>query len=162
VTFGEVVKGIIGVGSLVCARIAAHSPILAPTTKGGQWVIRLAKGESTQRSHLDAASLTAQLRDRGLAQLAESQTDELWLMFDGSDLRRPYAEMMPDLMQVKDLDGSLVPGYRTLNVLGVTPQRRGILYHRLFSSPEANFISEPVEVQHALATMHQAIQAVQR
>jgi hypothetical protein len=160
-TFREVVKGIIGAGSLVCERIAAHSQILAATTKGGQRVIRLAKGESTKRSRLDAASLTAQLRSRGLAQLAESTADELWLMFDGSDLRKPYAEMMPDLMQVKDLDGSLVPGYRTLNVLGVTPQRRGILYHRLFSSHEADFISEPVEVQQALATVHQAIQAVQ-
>jgi hypothetical protein len=27
-----------------------------------------------------------------------------------------------------------VPGYRTLNVLGLTPGRRGLLYHRLFSS----------------------------
>jgi hypothetical protein len=161
VTFREVVRGIIGAGSLVCTRIAAHSPLLATTTKGGQRVIRLAKGESTKRSQLDAPSLTAKLRSRGLAQLAESPTAELWLMFDGSDLRKPYAAMMPDLMQVKDLDGSLVPGYRTLNVLGVTPQRRGILYHRLFSSHEADFISEPVEVQQALATVYQAIRAVQ-
>jgi hypothetical protein len=162
VTFGAVVKGIIGAGSLVCERIAAHSPILATTRKGGQRVIRLAKGESTTRSQLDAASLTAKLRERGLTQLAEAAVDELWLMFDGSDLRKPYAAMMPDLMPVKDLDGSLVPGYRTLNVLGVTPQRRGILYHRLFSSQEADFISEPAEVQHALATVHQAIHAGQR
>jgi hypothetical protein len=68
--------------------------------------------------------------------------------------------MMPDLMQVKDLDGSLVPGYRTLNVLGVTPKRRGILYHRLFSSQEADFVSEPAEVQQALTRVHQAIQDV--
>ena len=80
-------------------------------------------------------------------------------MFDGSDLRKPYAAMMPDLTQVKDLDGASVPGYRTLNVLGVTPQRRGILYHRLFSSHEAAFISEPVEVQHALATVGRAVRA---
>ena len=77
VTFGEVVKGIIGAGSLVCARIAAHSPILATTTKGGQRVIRLAKGESTKRSQLDAASLTGKLRERGLAQLAAAPGDEL-------------------------------------------------------------------------------------
>jgi hypothetical protein len=158
-TFAAVVQGIIGAGSLVCERIAAHSPVLTATRKGGQRVIRLAKGESAKRSHLDAASLTAKLRERGLTQLAASAADELWLMFDGSDLRKPYAAMMPDLMQVKDLDGSLVPGYRTLNVLGVTPQRRGILYHRLFSSHEADFISEPAEVQQALMTVHQACQA---
>jgi hypothetical protein len=42
------------------------------------------------------------------------------------DWRKLYASQMPDPMQVKDLDGKLVPGYRTLNVLGVTPGRRKI------------------------------------
>jgi hypothetical protein len=162
VTFQEVVKGIIGAGSLVCERIAAHSQMLAGRKKGAQRVIRLAKGESTKRSQLDAASLTEKLRRRGLAELAESETEDLWLILDGSDLRKPHAEVMPDLMQVKDLDGSLVPGYRTLNVLGVTPKRRGILYHHLFSSQAADFVSEPAEVQQALTAVHQAVQDLQR
>lgn len=158
-TFRETIKGILASGRLICQQIAAHSQLATCTTKGGQRVIRLAKGESTKRSQLDADSLTERLRSRGLAELAESDTTELWLMCDGSDLRKPYAEMMPDLMQVKDLDGTLVPGYRTLNILGVTPKRRGILYHRLFSSAEAAFTSEPVEVQRALQTVHRALAA---
>jgi hypothetical protein len=162
VTFQEVVKGVIGAGSLVCERIAAHSQMLAGKQKGAQRVIRLAKGESTKRSQLDAESLTAKLRRRGLAEPAESEVEDLWLILDGSDLRKPHAEVMPDLMQVKDLDGSLVPGYRTLNVLGVTPKRRGILYHRLFSSQAADFISEPAEVQQALTSVHQAVRDLQR
>lgn len=161
-TFRETIKGIIAAGSLICERIAAHSQVSAATSKGGQRVIRLAKGESTKRSQLDAASLTERLRSRGLAELAASETDDLWLMFDGSDLRKPHAHMMPDLMQVKALDGKLVPGYRTLNVLGITPKRRGVLYHRLFSSQEVDFTSEPAEVQNALQTVHRAIQAQQR
>jgi len=111
---------------------------------------------------LDAESLTERLRNRGIEELAQAESDELWLMLDGSDLRKPHAEAMPDLMQVKALDGSLVPGYRTLNVLGVTPKRRGILYHRLFSSEEAGFVSEPVEVQKALRAVHQALQSALR
>jgi hypothetical protein len=67
---------------------------------------------------------------------------------------------MPDLMQVRDLNGQLVPGYRTLNVLGVAPQRRGILYHRLFSSQEVDFVSESFEVQQALRTVSQAVEAL--
>lgn len=161
-TFRETIKGIIASGSLICQRIAAHSQLAAGTTKGGQRVIRLVKGASTKRSQLDAASLTERLRSRGLAELAESESEELWLMCDGSDLRKPYAEMMPDLMLVKDLDGRLVPGYRTLNILGVTPKRRGILYHRLFSSTEVDFTSEPAEVQQALQTVHQALVAQAR
>ena len=157
VTFGAVVQGIIGAGSLVCERIAAQSAVLAAAQDGGQRVSRLATGESTKRSQLDAAHLTAQLRQRGVAQLAQGTGDELWLIADGSDLRKPYAQAMPALMQVRDLAGALVPGYRTMNVLGVMPGRRGVLYHRLFSSTAADFVSEPVEVQQALQTVSQAV-----
>lgn len=157
VTFSEVVQGIIAAGSLVCEQIAAQSAVLAAVHDGGQRVSRLASGESTKRSHLDAEHLTTQLRQRGIAQLADGPGDELWLIADGSDLRKPYAHTMPALMQVRALDGDLVPGYRTLNVLGVMPQRRGVLYHRLFSSTAADFISEPAEVQQALQTVSQAV-----
>lgn len=162
VTFQETIKGIIAAGSLICKRIAAHSQVFAATSKGGQRNLRLAKGESTKRSHLDAVSLTERLRSRGLVELAEAEAEDLWLMVDGLDLRKPHAQMMPDLMQVKALDGKLVPGYRTLNVLGITPKRRGVLYHRLFSSQEADFTSEPAEVQNALQTVRHAVQAQQR
>jgi hypothetical protein len=47
-------------------------------------------------------------------------------------------------------------------LLGVTPGRRGILYHRLFSSEEAGFVSEPAEVQLALSTVSQAIKPLRK
>jgi hypothetical protein len=156
-TFGEVVRGIINAGSLVCQRIAAHSSLLSGVKDGGQRVIRFAKGESTKRSEIDAEHLVDALCQRGVEQLAESKTDELWLIADPCDLRKPYASEMPDLMQVRDLDGKLVPGYRTLNVLGLTPGRRGILYHRLFSSVEEDSVSEPLEVQRGLERVSQAV-----
>jgi hypothetical protein len=53
-----------------------------------------------------------------------------------------------------------VPGHRTLTVLGVTPQHRGVLYQRLFSSTAPNFVSEPHEVQTALTSVSQAIAAL--
>jgi hypothetical protein len=159
-TFGAIVRGIINAGSLVCQRIAAHSPLLSATKDGAQRVIRLAKGESTKRSDLDAEHLVDALCERGVEHLAESETDELWLIADPSDLRKRYASEMPDLMQVRDLDGKLVPGYRTLNVLGMTPGRRGILYHRLFSSVAPDFLSEPLEVQRGLKNVSQAVAAL--
>jgi hypothetical protein len=64
---------------------------------------------------------------------------------------------MPCLMEVCALDKTLVPGYRTLNVLGITPARRGVLYHRLFSSKEEDFLSESLEVQRALQTVSAAL-----
>ena len=158
-TFQASSKGIMAAGTLICQRIAACSAMLAHVKDGGQRIIRLATGESTKRSQVDAEHLTAQLREVAVEQLAQALEDEVWLIADGSDLRKPYAEAMPALMQVRDLEGKLVPGYRTLNVLGVTPGRRGILYHRLFSSEEAGFVSEPAEVQQALATVSQAVAA---
>ena len=89
--------------------------------------------------------------------MEQAPEEELWLIADGSDLRKPYAEAMPYLMPVRDLDEQLVPGYRTLNVIGLTPGRRGLLYHRLFSSQAPDFVSEPAEVQRVLQTVSQAL-----
>lgn len=161
-TFRETVKGIIAAGSLVCQRIAAHSALLNQSQEGGQRVSRMASAESTKRSQLDAASVTGALRRRGVMHLLEVDAEELWLVADGSDLRKPYAREMADLMQVRDLRGNLVPGYRTLNVIGITPSRRAILYHRLFSSQEEGFVSESLEVQHSLQTVSAALEAVKQ
>ena len=160
-TFDETIRGIMGAGSLICQQIAMHSPVLSQAQKGAQRIIRLASGESTQRSALDAAHLTQQLRQAAVEHFAQAPEEELWLVADCCDLRKPYATEMPYLMQVPDLDGKgLVPGYRTLNVLGITPGRRGILYHRLFSSQAPGFVSEPAEVQAALQTVSQALTAL--
>jgi Transposase DDE domain len=156
-TFVETIRGIIGAGSLICQQIAGQSPVLSQGKKGAQRVIRLAMGESTQRSELDDRHLTARLREVAVEQLEQAPEEEVWLIADSSDLRKPYAEAMPYLMQVKDLDGELVPGYRTINVIGVTPGRRGLLYHHLFSSQAPDFRSEPAEVQEALSTVSQAL-----
>lgn len=161
-TFREVVRGIITSGSLVCQQIAAHSPVFSAVKDGAQRVIRFAKGESTKRSEIDAEHLVGVLCQRGVEQLGQSETEELWLIADQSDLRKPYANEMPDLMQVKDLNGKLVPGYRTLNVLGMTPGRRGILYHRLFSSTAEDFVSEPLEVERGLQQVSRAVTSLKK
>jgi len=157
-TLTETVKGIVTSGSLVCQRIAAQSPILGAVVKGAQRIIRMVRGTTIKRSpDLDADHLTAQLRVHAVTHLASVPSDELWLIADGSDLRKPHAKALPNLMKVRSLTGGLVPGYQTLTVVGLTPQHRGILYHRLFSSSAPDFISEPREVQTALQTVSTAI-----
>ena len=96
--------------------------------KGSQRVIRMATGASTKRSELDAEHLTKRMREVAVEQLAQAPEEELWLIADSSDLRKPYAEAMPYLMQVRDLDEQVVPGYRTLNVMGLKPGRRCLLF----------------------------------
>jgi hypothetical protein len=155
----ETVKGIIASGSVIGERIAASSGELSRSKNGAQRVLRMAKGESTKRSELDADNLTERLRQVGVAQLQESESEEVWLIADGSDLCKPYAQEMPYLMQVHDKNKKLVPGYRTLTVLAVTPKRRGILYQKVLSSEEPGFVSEPGEVQTMLTTVHEALRA---
>lgn len=113
----------------------------------------MAKGETTKRSELDADHLLGRLRIRAAARLADQE--EIWAIVDPSELRKPYAKEMPDLMRVRKLGGDgTVRGYRTLNVLGVgTGGVRGLLYHHLFSSVAADFLSESCEIQDALRSV---------
>jgi hypothetical protein len=84
--------------------------------------------------------------------------DPIWVALDGSDLRKPHAREMAHLQPVQSLDGGLVPGYRTLNALGIGDDgRRGLLYHRLFSSHAPDFLSESHEIQTALGAVGQAL-----
>jgi hypothetical protein len=155
--FLETVKGIIASGSVIGQRIASSSPELSRSKDGGQRVLRMAKGECTKRSEMDAEHVTAQLQQVGVAQLQQSEAEEVWLIADGSNLCKPYAQEMPYLMEVLDEDEQLVPGYRTLTVIGVAPERRGILYQKVLSSEEPGFLSEPAEVQTMLATVSTAV-----
>lgn len=86
-----------------------------------------------------------------------SGAEEVWVALDTSDLRKPHAEHMEALMEVRDLEGRLVPGYRVLNALGITPGARGLLYHRLFSSAEEGFKSEPYEYRQAVHSVGAAL-----
>ncbi len=99
------IKGILAAGTLICQRIAACSGELSRAKDGAQRILRLVTGESTKRSQMDAEHLTAQLRAVAVEQLAQAPEDELWLIADGSDLRKPYAQEMPALMQVRALRG---------------------------------------------------------
>ena len=117
----------------------------------------MAKGETTKRSDLNARHLAARLQSVGVSQLAEEE--EVWAIVDPCELRKPYARRMESLMKVRSLEkGKTVPGYRTLNVLGVgRGGKRGVLYHRLFSSREKGFRSESAQVQEALRSVGEAL-----
>ncbi len=114
------------------------------------------RGETTKRSELDPDRLAAKLQAHGVERLRGES--DIWVVLDGSDLRKPHAEQMEYLQRVKALDGGLVNGYRTLNAIGLgTGGRRGLLYHRLFSSQAPGFVSEPEEVRAAIRAVGAAL-----
>jgi hypothetical protein len=114
-------------------------------------------GTTTKRAALDPAALVARVQARGVEQLRDEAA--IWVIFDGSDLRKPHAACMEHLQPVLRLDRrGTVPGYPTLNVLGVgTGGRRGLLYHKLYSSAAADFLSEPAEERAAIRTVGAAL-----
>jgi hypothetical protein len=154
---GEVVGGIIGSESLVCSRIAASPPPLAASPSSAERIRRMLSGETTKRAALDPDELVARLQARGVERLRGE--DAIWVVCDGTDLRKPYAARMGSLQQVMRLDGQgTVPGYPTLNVLGIgTGGRRGLLYHTLCSSVAPGFRSAPAEVQAAIRSVGGAL-----
>lgn len=113
-------------------------------------------GESTQRSLLDADQVTWVLREQGTVNLLGEE--ELALILDGMELRRSGAQEQEYLMRVKALDGSLVNGYRSFNVLGMGRENaRGLLYHKVFSSRAPDFQSENFEIRAAIQETEQAL-----
>jgi hypothetical protein len=135
-TFRGTVQGIIGSESLVCAQIASCSPQLATDSRNGaQRVRRMAKVESTKRSALDADHLIGRLRARGIERLADQE--DVGAIVDPSGLRKPYAQGVEHLMEVRALGGDgTAAEYRTHNVLGVdTGGVRAVLSHTSSGAP---------------------------
>ena len=113
-------------------------------------------GETTARSELEPERLVAKLQAHGVAQLRGEA--HVWVVVDGSDLRKPHAREMEHLQRVPRLDKQgTVNGYPTLNVLGIGQQRRGLLYHKLYSSRAPDFLSEPAEVRAAIRSVGGAL-----
>ena len=114
-------------------------------------------GETAKRSELDPDRLVAKLQAHGVAQLRGEP--HVWVVVDGSDLRKPHAREMEHLQPVRRLEGTgLVNGYPTLNAIGIgSGGRRGLLYHKLYSSAAPDFLSEPAEVRAAIRSVGAAL-----
>jgi hypothetical protein len=114
------------------------------------------RGETTTRSDLDPRVLTAKLQAHGVARLRGEEA--IGVILDESDVRKPHATAMEAWQPVKRLAGKgTVPGYRTLNAIGLGPDKRGVLYHRLFSRHAPDFVSESEERRAAIGAVSTAL-----
>jgi hypothetical protein len=114
-------------------------------------------GETTKRADLDPDRLVAKLQAHWVERL-RGEPDR-WVICDGSDRRKPYAETMEHLQRVKRLAGvGYVNGYRTLNAIGLAPGgKRGLFYHHLVSSEAPDFVREPAETRAAIRSVGTAL-----
>ncbi|MCC6421605.1 MAG: hypothetical protein IT429_25580 [Gemmataceae bacterium] len=115
------------------------------------------RGEMTTCSALTPEALTATLQAHGVERLRGEA--EVWVIRDGSDPRKPHAAAMAHLQRVKPLAGrTVVNGDRPLTALGAgRGGRRGLLYHRRFSSTAPDVVSESAETRRAIASATAAL-----
>jgi len=71
-----------------------------------------------------------------------SDQNEVFLIHDPSDIRKPYSEQLEDLGDVRDLNGKIITGYSSYNVIAIVPNSKSInlLSHCSYSNRSASFL----------------------
>ncbi|WP_309572510.1 transposase [Deinococcus sp.] len=155
--FQAALSGILASGTTCLAQMARVAPGTGAYPQAERRLRRLLHHDH-QRSDLSADTLLDQIQAHGAARVAGS--DEVVVILDGSDLRKPHSQTLEYLDTVRDLKGQPVAGYRTLNAIGLTPDgRQTLLYHTLYSALAPGFTSENTMVLQALAQITRVLRS---
>jgi len=156
--FQATLSGILSSGSTRVRQIARAAPQTGCTPHSERRFRRLIHAQP-KRADLSVETLEARITAQGARRLAGQK--EVRVLLDGSDLRKPHSTALECLSTVRALDGDLVPGYPTLNAVGVGADGvQALLYHHTFSPLESGFKSEGAEVKKAIETVTQALRQV--
>jgi hypothetical protein len=146
-TFQGIVEGIISSGSTRISRIASGSRF-ADKPYSDKRLRRFIHGEH-QRATVNADTLGEQLLAQGTERLRNAK--RVTVIVDGSDLRKRYSQKLEHLSRVRSLEGNLVPGYPTLNAIGMSEEGlRALLYHHTYSPEAPDFKSQNEIIRTAL------------
>lgn len=71
------------------------------------------------------------------------QCENLTLIHDPSDIRKPYSKSLEKIGKVRDLKSNIINGYSTHNIVGVVEKDKSVhlLSHRSYSNKDDNFLS---------------------
>jgi len=71
-----------------------------------------------------------------------SKENEVYLIHDPSDIRKPHSEQIDNLGKVRDLKGNIINGFSTHNVVAITPKNKTVrlLSHESYSNKDDNFL----------------------
>ena len=155
--FDACVWGIIGSGSCKVSQIAASNPLTAGVKHSERRLRRLVHS-GNKRGEVNAEALGQVFSEEGAKQLKGEH--EVLLIIDESDLRKPFARDLEYLDTVRDLDGELVAGFRTLTVLGIGESGvRALLYQTSYSTQAPGFRSVNDEYRKAMTRVSEALRA---
>ena len=85
---------------------------------------------------------------------ALSESEEILVLHDPCDLRKPYSRAMESIDKVRSLDHQIIQGYKSINSVAVLPHSKEVhlLAHQLYSSKEEHYLSESeLEVPQSLS-----------
>lgn len=90
--------------------------------------------------HLDENLINDVLMGEALKQL--SSQEEIYLLHDPSDIRKPYSKQIENLGKVLDLNHRVINGYSSYNVIAVRPHDKKVhlLSHELYSNKSPSFL----------------------
>ena len=71
-----------------------------------------------------------------------SKSSEVYLIHDPSDIRKPHSRKTENLGKVRDLNGHIINGYSSYNIVAITPKGKKVqlLSHRSYSNKDPNFL----------------------
>ena len=156
--FQATITGILGSGTTRIRQIARAAPQTGVIAHSERRIRRLVH-DHNQRADLSVEAITKKITAQGAKCLAREA--EVKVILDGSDLRKPHSTSLEFLSTVRALNGDLIPGYPTLNAIGVGGNGvQALLYHKTFSPLEPEFKSEREEVRLAIDAITAALRAV--
>ena len=96
--------------------------------------------KENKQGHLDGELINDALM--GLALNKLSSHDEIYLIHDPSDIRKPHSKKTENLGKVRDLNSRIINGYSSYNVVAVTPKDKTVqlLSHELYSNKDPKFL----------------------
>jgi len=127
---------------------ASGSVLLTEIGRSLEEEISLKKTEERLCRQLSRPGLDLSLQEQLLRKAAKHLDDDVLLVFDPTDICKPYGRAMEHLCRVHDgSTGEIRTGYPVLMVIGAWPNRDEIvpLYGRLYSTVVDGFVSENQE-----------------
>jgi len=97
--------------------------------------------KESKENDFEASMINDTLLSDSAEQLKNSK--ELYLIHDPSDIRKPHSEKLENLGKVRDLNGNIINGYSTYNIVGIEPGKQNVhlLSHETYSNKDENFLS---------------------
>lgn len=120
--------------------------------QGKNQIYGIAESEAEYKRHkrllssnsFSVKDINEALLKKGAAKMQKEKS--VYVIEDGSEIRKKHSKKLDKLMKVRSLDGKLVNGYRSENTITVTEDGKKIILTtvKVFSSKEESFKSENV------------------